>query len=357
MGEFERAQPALERFSQLAPDDASSHALLGDSMRYQGDYAGARKQYASALELDPDMREVAYSLATIDYMEGEVERALQQYRAIVDNEELVIRDRLDALFPVVSLLEARGDYDAAIELLDRFAEYLKEEQIRLAMATSMKALFQLERGRVAAARELAAAAIQLTPGVPTRYLFARGVIELGTGQYLEARQTAREILEHALPPDNPDRTEEKAAAYLEGMAALAEGEPDAAAIQLERARKLEGHPYRIYELGLARLLSALGRGSEALELAAGSIRPDPANPRLDLEPDRVRAVLLQAEIHRAAGDSAKARNAAMAFLDRFDRAEPAHPSVRLAREIAAETGPAVAQYDPGGRRAALAESD
>jgi tetratricopeptide (TPR) repeat protein len=352
MGEFERAQPALERFSRLAPNDASSHQLLGDSLRYQGDFDGARTHYARALELDPDMLEVAHSLATIDFMEGRVEQAMADFQAILNNEDLIIRDRLDALFPLTSLHAARGDFPAAIELLDRFADPLKEERIRVAMATSMKALFQLERGEVESARELAQAAIGLSPGVPTRYLFARGLIEIQTGAFEQALHTAGEIAGHALPPENPDRTEEKAAAYLEGMVYLEQNRPDAATGPLERARDLAGHPYRIYPLGLARLLASQGRTDEALELTVQAVEPDPVDPRLDLEPDRVQAILLQAEIYRAAGDFAQAKSSALAFLDRFNRAQSTHPSVRRAREITDEAATLAAGRVAGGRLAA-----
>jgi tetratricopeptide (TPR) repeat protein len=343
----------LERYSQLAPDDASSHALLGDSLRYQADYAGARKQYAKALELDPDLREVAFNLATMDYMEGDHATAMEKLRAIIDNEDLIIRDRLDAMFPLASLLASRGNYSAAIALLERFADSLKEERIRVAMATSMQALFQLEQGHVAAARELARAAIQLSPAVPTRYLFARGLIELSTGEYAQATLTAQEIGNHALPPDNPDRTEEKAGAYLTGMALLGQGQLEAAMTQLEMARELEGYAYSIYGLGLARLMFMQGRTQEALELSAESITPDPVDPRLDLEPDRVRSILLQAEIHRAAGDAAGARKSALAFLERFDQAEPTHPSIQLAMEIAGGESQVTARKEKGDRMAAL----
>lgn len=355
MGEFERAQPALERFSQLAPDDANSHTLLGDSKRYQGDFAGARAEYARALALNADMREVAYSLATIDYMEGHTREATDDFQAIVDNEQLIIRERLDALFPLASLRAARGNFAAATALLDRFSDELKEEQIRLAMAISMKALFQLEQGHEAAAQELAQSAVQLSPGVPTRYLFARGLVELQTGRFAEVARTAGEIIGHALPADNPDRTEEKAAAYLQGMAHLAKAELDVAEEKLARAQSLEGYPYRIYELGLARLMLQQGRTVEALGLAIEAVRPDPADPRIDLEPDRVRSLLLQAEIHRAAGDPAQAKAAALAFLDRFDQVESSHPAARLAMEIVAGANVATARKHAGSQTAALTD--
>lgn len=337
MGEFERAQPALERYLRLAPDDASSHTLLGDSLRFQGDFSGAREHYHEAMELDPDMREVASNLATIDYLEGNPEKAMENFRAIVENENLIIRERLDAMFPLASLLAARGNFSSAIAMLQRFAVELKEEQVRLAMATSMEALFQLEQGNVESAKELAASAIQLSPGVPTRYLFARGLIELRTSDFARVASTAQEISSHALPPENTDRTEEKAAAYLNGMALLGKGELSAAKIELEKALSLEGYAYAIYELGMARLLSQQGQTEKALQLSSEAIVPDPGDARIDLEPQRVRAILLRAEIHRAAGDADQARVAARAFLDRFDQAQATHPARQLALEIAGET--------------------
>jgi len=354
MGEFEKAQPALERFAKLAPEDPGSYLLLGDSMRYQGEISDAREEYAKALKLDPDLREVAYNLAVVDYLEGDVESATERFRAIVDNETLNVRDRLDALFPLVSLLAARGGFEEAVGLLDRFGDGLKEEQIRLAMATSMKALFQLELGNEAAALELAQSAIPLSPGVPTRYLFARGLVELQTGAYDALAGTAAEITGHALPPENPDRTEEKAAAYLEGMSLMAQGYQDAARGKLQRAHELEGYPYRLYELGLARQMSMQNEPMEALELIDSATEADPAEPRIDLEPDRVRALLLKAEIYLAAGHADKARDAANAFLEIFSEAPPTHPAISLAQNIADGTLPLSAWNADGGHVATLA---
>jgi len=358
MGEFEQAQPALQRFAQLAPENPNSYALLGDSLRYQGDYAGAVEQYQKALEIDPGMRDVEEGLAAIDYMRGDIPKAMAAFRNIVDNEELIIRERLDALFPLVSLLAARGDFPAAIEQLDRFADALKQERIRQAMAISMKALFQLELGNEASARELAQAAISLAPDprVPTRYLFARGLIELATGQYDQAQATAREIASHALPPDDPDRTEEKATAYLNGIALLEQGQLEAARAELEKATALEGYPYRLYELGLARAQMQGGDAATALQTVAGATEPDPTDPRIDLEPDRVKALLLTAEIHQAAGDTAAASASARRFLERFDRAEASHPMTLRAQQIVGEPGLATAPRKKGDRLAALSSS-
>jgi tetratricopeptide (TPR) repeat protein len=275
------------------------------------------------------------------------------FEAIVNNEQLIIRERLDALFPLVSLTAARGDFAGAIELLERFEDGLKEERIREAMAISMKALFQLELGNEASARELANSAIALSPGPPTRYLFARGLIELATGQYKQAETTANEIISHALPPDDPDRTEDKAAAFLAGMALLEQGKLEAAREEFTKATSLGGYPYRIYELGLARVQMQAGETDIALQTIETSVAPEAADPRIDLEPDRVKAYLLSAEIHQVAGKSEAAGASAQRFLKRFDRAEPTHPMIMRAQRIAGQADLAGFPSKKGDHLAAL----
>lgn len=356
MGQYERAQPALQRYAQLAPDNANSHALLGDSMRFRGQLDEAAEQYEKALAINPELPDVAVNLATIAYLRGNYDGAQAQFQVIAENEDLSIRERHVALFPMVSLLAARGDFASAIEWLDRFSGSLKEERIREAMAVSMKALFQAELGQDASARELATAAIGLSPGVPTRYLFARGLLELRAGNFSAVRATAQEIAGHALPPENPDRTEEKAAAFLSGMADLGEGKLDAAAQNLQTALDLGGYRYRIYELGKARQRILAGKPSDALAILDSATAPDPADARIDLEPDRVRALLLKAEAAMAEGDAAAAAHWARAFIGRFDRAEPSHPDMMKALDLAGEAGLALTaspKTKQGGHWAAL----
>jgi tetratricopeptide (TPR) repeat protein len=336
VGDFERAQPALEHHAKLAPDDANSYTLLGDSLRYQGQYQAAREQYRRALDIDPKMRSVATSLATIAYLEGDNLAAEQGFAAIVTDESLVIQDRLDAMFSLQSLLAARGDFNAADTLITQFSEALKEEQIREAMATSIRAMLRLETGKQAAAKELTESAISLSPGVPTRYLFVRGLIELDLGEYGKVSATAAELVSFALPIEDPDRTEERAAAYLTGMAWLAQGDLTKAETDLHKASELEGYAYRIYDLGLARLLMQKNQTAEALELVHLAVLPEKDEPRIDLEPERVRAILLSAEIQRQAGDTRAAARLANEFLSRFNQAPLSHPDGMLAREIIAD---------------------
>lgn len=343
MGEFDRAQPALEQFAKLAPENANSYTLLGDSLRYQGDFSGAIEQYAMALKIDPTMREVAASLATIDYLQGEYQQAEQGFAKIVNDESLIVRERLDAMFALQALLAARGDFAGADKLIKRFSNELKEEQIREAMATSIRALLNLESGNAAAARELVQSAVKLSPGVPTRYLFARGLVELHSNEFDKVAETAGEILSYALPPEDPDRTEEKAAAYLMGMAWLKQDDLPKAAKELTKATELGGYSYRIYELDHARVLMLTDQADSAFEITRAAAIPNHVDPRIDLEPDRVQAILLQAEINRHSGDLQAAGLLARQFLSRFDQASASHPAAMMAMAIVSEAGMATLQ--------------
>ena len=356
MGEFDRARPALERFAKLAPDNANSYTLLGDSMRYQGDFDGAIAQYAKALEIDPAMREVAASLATIDYLRGDYQHAEEGFAKIVNDESLIARERINAMFSLQALLASKGDFDTAGQLIERFSNALKEEKVREAMAVSIRAALKLETGKLAAARELSNSAVGLSPGVPTRYLFTRGLIELHLKEYGKVAGTAAEIMSFALPADDPDRTEEKAAAYLTGMALLEQGELEKAGLDLARAMDLGGYSYRIYGLGRARLLMHQGKADVALKMVQDAVLPDKVDSRIDFEPERVRSLLLQSEIHRKQGDLTVAGTLAQQFLSRFNQAPPSHPASMLATEIIAEAGLAHFQTEKkGDQLAALTE--
>lgn len=337
MGEFDRAQPALERFARLAPDNPNSFALLGDSLRYQGDYPGATEHYAKSLDIDPQMRGVANSLAIIDYLQGDHGSAEQKFTEIVNNDSLIVRERLDAMFSLQALLAARGDFLTADSLLEQFESELKEEKIREAMATSIRAMLNLETGNTAAASELVAAAVRLSPGVPTRYLFARGQLELHMQEYDKLKHTADEILSHAYPPEDPDRTEDKAAAFLTGMAWMKQGETEKAESELRKATTLAGYSYYIYEMGYARLLMHQGKTDAALTMVETGVIPDQVDERIDLEPARVKSILLRAEINQSAGNAIVAGTLAQQFLSRFNQAGPGHPATLLAQEIVSES--------------------
>jgi hypothetical protein len=119
------------------------------------------------------------------------------------------------------------------------------------------------------------------------------------------------------------------------MADLHAGEAAKAVGALEKVVAMPGYQYAIYKLGLAQALSAAGRNAEALVLARAAVAErDAGEVRLDLEPDRSRALLLEAEILAALGRKSDAQARARDFLRRWSNATPGHRDLARAARIA-----------------------
>jgi tetratricopeptide (TPR) repeat protein len=233
-------------------------------------------------------------------------------------------------------MRAQGRFREAARTLERAAPLLEIEKVSLAMSLAVRALCAAELGDLEKAEELARASIDRAPSpVITRYLFALASVQLRQGRTGDARATAARMLEKAPPPSDPDRTEDKAAAYVTGLAALREGKLDEARREISRAVALSGYPYAIYRLGLAESYRASGALAEALANAMQARAPlDPQAPRLDLEVDRVRALLEEARVQAGMGRGGDASAAASRFLEAWARADPGLGEVAEAQRLA-----------------------
>jgi hypothetical protein len=101
-------------------------------------------------------------------------------------------------------------------------------------------------------------------------------------------------------PSAADQTERKAARYLEGRLRLARGDATGALEAFDGAVAGHGYEYDLYQVGRAAALESLGdvpQAAHALELALA--KPDPDDPRLDLELARKRARARLAEFKPA----------------------------------------------------------
>ncbi len=333
-GDFNQAVLALRRYLELEPASANGHHLLGDAYRSESELNLAAAEYAKALEIDPTFHYSAVSLAEVDVLRGRGEDARHRLLALVSNERAPPRHRIDAGFDLAALDRAHGRFREAARVLERLESPLHKEKVREAMALSTRGTCSVEVGDLQNALTLIEKAEQMSPGVPTRYLFARGLLELRAGNLTKVRRTAAKILEGALPPENPSRTAEKAAAYLTGLAWLAEGDPARAIDDLSRAVALSGYEYAIYRVGLGRAYLAAGKLPEALAAARQSATPlNPADPRLDLELDRVRAGLLLAMVHAKLGQSEEATTGARSFLQSWSEADRELPDLAEARTL------------------------
>lgn len=335
LGQFEAAREALDRYLELEPDDPYGFTVLGQLDQLQGRYDAAAGHFARALALESGFERARLGLARTDALRGRWSAAEEGLWQLVRDPAATATIRIDAAFDLGSVLLAGGRVAESVRPLQHVEQLVEEEQVREAMALAVRGLAAARQGDVATAERLVARAIAASPGVPTRYLFARGQLALLRDDVRRARATAAEIRRHALPPEDPDRTEERAALYLEGMAALRSGAPQDAVARLGRAVSLEGHQYALYRLGLAQAALAAGDREQALLHArAAAVEREGADIRLDLEPERLRARLLEAQILAASGDASRAAALARPILVRLQGAPPAHPERRLAAQLA-----------------------
>ena len=329
LGDYQQARQALDRYLQLQPRDPYGFTILGQLEQLTGKPEQAAAQFKHALELEAGFVPARLALAQTEALLEKWPEAQRLLEALVNDSNVVAAYRIDAAFDLSGLRRAEGHFSSAAELLQRLEPELRKESIREAMALSERGLAQAELGRYDEAESLINLATSKSPGVPTRYLFARATLMLMRGDAARARVVASEIRNLPVPGDNPQdaaivrEATLKAATYLEGLADLYAGDAAKSADVLARAVTLPGYQYSIYNLGLARALLAAGKPAQALKLArAAASERDAGDLRLDLELDRSRAILLEAEILEQLGqpDGAKAR--AREFLRRWQGAEP-----------------------------------
>lgn len=335
-GELDDAEEALQKYVTMAPDDHFAVALLGNLAQLRGQYSESIDFYAGSLTLKPRFAVATLGLARSRYLQGEVVEAETLWSQLIDDVDQAAGYRIDAAFDLAGVLRGQGRFAESAEPLDAVADIVRQEGPRTAMMLSTLGGIALERGDPKRAAVQIEQAIAEAPIVPTRYLFARGWLELELEQFDQLRNTTAEIQALALPPDDPDRTEDKAASYLLGMSALHQGDIETATVQLDAAVSKDGYEYAAYAVGLAQVHLAAGN----LEMAAAAAEQamtarDPGDLRLDLELDRARAMLLHAEILSQMGADSDAREQAQRFMDRWQSANSDAPDLLRARRLLA----------------------
>ena len=293
LGDLENAKSTLDHYVSLDPEDPYGHTLLGDLEQLSDDQEQALVHYGKALTISPGFPHAELGLARSNYVMGRTDEAESIWRQIIANTNAEHIHRIDSAFDLTGVLRGQKRFEEALLPLSDLENEIREEQIREAMALSTLGMTQMELGDIDQARSLIDLSIERAPIVPTRYLFARGMLENRLGDAVALRATAEEIRSHALPPEDSDRTENKAAAYLDGLAALLDDDIDRAIGFFEAAIKPEGYRYAIYELGLAEAYAASGESDKALAMAREVLtQHDPGDLRLDLDLGRTRASTL-----------------------------------------------------------------
>lgn len=353
LGKYDLARNALDEYLKYKPRDPFGFTILGRLDQLTDNLSGAADQFTHALELEPGFLPARLALARTQVQLDHWDDAERLLRTLAADSEGPGGDRIDAAFDLSALLRGQGRFAESLQPLQELEPIIRKESIREAMALSERGLAQAELGRYAEAGKLIGLAVERSPGVPTRYLFARGSMLLIRGNVSGVRAVAAEISNQELPQDNSHdvvvvkEAAVRAAAYLEGMADLLAGDSAKAAGTLTRVLGLPGYQYAIYKLGLARALMAEGKLAEALAMArAAATERDVGDIRLDLELDRSRALLLEADILAAQGQNSASIARARDFLRRWRSTEPGQPDRVRAERIA---GSASAGSSEGGK--------
>jgi len=332
--DFSKAIQDFQRYIELLPDSPNGVHLLGDAYRGQGELDLAAEQYIVALDLDPDFHYSATSLAVVEFLQAKPQEAESRLRALAANGTAPHRNRIDAGFELAAILRSQERFREAAAVLSSMAQPIAEEQIREAMSLAVQGMSWMEIKDLSKARDLIEEAIEKSPGVPTRYLFARGLLELAEDDLEQVLRTADQILESALPPDNPDRTEDKVAAYLKGLVHLSREQIETAIEELNRAISLDGYEYAIYRVALARALLMADRHMEAMAAARQAAdQIDHSDPRLDLQLDRLRAKLVLAQVQEAMDRPEAAAELANELLETWSQSDPGLPDIEKARDL------------------------
>lgn len=337
LGQYQQAMLDLRRYASLAPESANAHDTLGNAYRAQGELALAAGEYRQALELDPTFRDAQVDLAIVDFLQGRRSEAEESLTALTSDPKASPRHRIRAAFELAAVLRSAGRFTASIGILEELEREISAESVREAWALSVRGSSEMEVDRPASARRLLERAVIRSPTpVATRYLYTRGLLELKEQRWTDLKHTVGEIQRGALPPDDPNRgAEEKAAADLRGLQALAEGRTTAAIEELELAVALDGYSYRIYRLDLAKAYLAADQLPQALAAGRQALEQQPlAEPRLDFELDRARARLLLARVHEAMGDREQAALHAKTFVALWAGADPGLSEVTKAESLA-----------------------
>jgi tetratricopeptide (TPR) repeat protein len=335
-GRLDEAQEPLETYLRLAAEKAHPLTMLGDLARQRGEYQAASDYYAQALEVDANFSEARRGQAQVLALLGDTAAAKAIWSGMIADPAIAADERIFAAFDYAWVLRAEGRFRESLQPLLTLETEIREERIREPLALATRALSHMELGESDIALQLAMQALASNQASsPARYLFTRGLIEVQQQAFEAVTGTIGELRKLSPTEGDADRKEERAAAHLEGLLLLAQGKAPEAVSQLEAALAIPGYDYAILELGLARALQAVGQLDRSLEHAVKAANyHDPAEVRLDLQRDRVRALLLQSQLQDQLGNGAQARQLAERFLQQWQQADLPHRDIELARDLA-----------------------
>ena len=287
LGHYARADEAIARLLQIAPDNPNAHYLAGESAFLRGQLTQAATRYREALAKDPTFGDAQLRLARIDVLRDRPQDAIAALQSMLAG-QFAPSLRVSAAFDLADVLRAAGRCPDALHALDRARADIAAEQVRVSLDLATRARCALDAGDAATARGLAQQAVAQSPGPPVRYLYVRGLAELAADDGAALQATLSQLRRQEDSAGN--RKAHKAADALEGEWHLRQRDVADAVRLLRQAHAAPGYEYDLYALTLARALQASGDRAGARKAAQeASRREAPGELRLDLEDDRRQA--------------------------------------------------------------------
>lgn len=191
--EYDKALAAVATIEKKQPGNALNSELRGNVYLARYELKEARKQFAKALELEPNRLSSARSLAIIDLQEGKAADARARYEKII-----AAQPRNDQpLIALAEILALSGAPDAEVKAaLERaVAANVNAVGPRLALVAHYR-----RTGDNKAALEAARAAAAALPNEP-RIVELFGAMQLASGEVVQARDTFTRLAQ--LVPQSP----------------------------------------------------------------------------------------------------------------------------------------------------------
>jgi tetratricopeptide (TPR) repeat protein len=140
VGNFAVAESEYKRAMELDPNSANAHHWYGLFLGTQGRLSEAREHLAQARELDPVSLIIATNSGWIEYLSGNVDAAIAQYRKVLDMDPQFSAARSK----LISAFEQKGMWEQAAGLQrQRFSEMKnRKADLALSEATDRKSYYK-----------------------------------------------------------------------------------------------------------------------------------------------------------------------------------------------------------------------
>ncbi len=151
-GDPQSAIASLRSAVALNPHDAHYWFDLAGADQVTGDLAGQRTALERALQAEPTAPDVAWEAANLFLVDGDIDRALREFRVVIENDDSLVDDalracwrvrpdtdallrevvpaRADSLISFLGLLKNKRETEAAIKTWERLAQLHQKFQNR-----------------------------------------------------------------------------------------------------------------------------------------------------------------------------------------------------------------------------------